>query len=228
MANKYILALDQGTTSSRSVVVNQQGEIVAMAQEEFQQIFPKSGWVEHDPMEILTSQLSTLKKAISKAKILPSEIVGIGITNQRETAIVWNKNTGKPVYNAIVWQDTRTANICESLKEKGLEKYVQKTTGLVIDSYFSATKINWILTNIDGAKQEAKKGNLLFGTVDTWLLWNLTDRKVHATDYSNASRTMIFDIKNLCWDNKLLSALEIPTSMLPEVKPASYHFGNYE
>ena len=228
MTNKYIVALDQGTTSSRTVIVNEQGEIVAMTQQEFEQIFPESGWVEHDPMEILSSQLSTLKEAIKKANISPSEIAAIGITNQRETAVVWNKQTGKPVYNAIVWQDTRTANICESLKQKGLENHIKKTTGLVVDSYFSGTKISWILNNVDGAKEQAEKGELLFGTVDSWLLWNLTGKKIHATDYSNASRTMIFDIKNLCWDKTLLDALEIPKVMLPEVKPSSFHFGNYE
>jgi glycerol kinase len=224
----YILALDQGTTSSRSVIVNEKGEIVAMAQQEFEQIFPHSGWVEHNPSEILKTQLATLKEVIAKANITPQQIAGIGITNQRETTVVWNKNTGKPIYNAIVWQDKRTANICESLKQKGLEDHVRTTTGLVIDSYFSATKINWILNNVDGAKEEAEKGNLLFGTIDTWLLWNLTNGKMHATDYSNASRTMLFDIKNLCWDEKLLAELNIPKAMLPEVKPSSHHFGNYE
>jgi glycerol kinase len=228
MAKKYILALDQGTTSSRSIIVNEQGNIVAMEQQEFTQIFPESGWVEHDPKEILESQLTTLKKVLKKANVSPTDIVGIGITNQRETTIVWNKNTGRPIYNAIVWQDKRTANICENLKQKDLENYIKKTTGLVIDSYFSATKITWILNNVEGAQQEADKGNLLFGTVDTWLLWNLTNRKVYATDYSNASRTMLYDIKKLCWDTKLLSELNIPASMLPEVNPSSYHFGNYE
>lgn len=228
MAKKYILALDQGTTSSRSIIVNEQGNIVAMEQQEFTQIFPESGWVEHDPKEILESQLTTLKKVLKKANVSPTDIVGIGITNQRETTIVWNKNTGRPIYNAIVWQDKRTANICENLKQKDLENYIKKTTGLVIDSYFSATKITWILNNVEGAQQEADKGNLLFGTVDTWLLWNLTNGKVHATDYSNASRTMLYDIKKLYWDTKLLSELNIPASMLPEVKPSSHHFGNYE
>lgn len=228
MANKYILALDQGTTSSRSIIVNEQGNIVAMEQQEFTQIFPESGWVEHDPKEILESQLATLKKVLKKANVSPTDIVGLGITNQRETTIVWNKNTGRPIYNAIVWQDKRTANICENLKQKDLENYIKKTTGLVIDSYFSATKIKWILNNVEGAQKEAEKGNLLFGTVDTWLLWNLTNRKVYATDYSNASRTMLYDIKKLCWDTKLLSELNIPASMLPEVNPSSYHFGNYE
>ena len=225
---KYILALDQGTTSSRSVIINESGEIIAINQQEFKQIFPHPGWVEHNAEEILETQLSTLKEVILKAKILPSEIVGIGITNQRETTVVWNKNTGKPIYNAIVWQDKRTATICEQLKKKGLENYVRKTTGLVIDSYFSATKINWILNNVEGAKLEADKGNLLFGTIDSWLLWNLTNGKVHATDYSNASRTMLYDIKNLCWDEKLLKELSIPLSILPKVKPSSHHFGNYE
>ena len=225
---KYILALDQGTTSSRSVVINELGEIVAMNQQEFAQIFPQSSWVEHDAEEILKTQLSTLKKVIQKANIHPSEIAGIGITNQRETTVVWNKATGKPIYNAIVWQDKRTANICEQLKEKNLESYVRKTTGLVIDSYFSATKINWILNNVEDAKLEAEKENLLFGTIDTWLLWNLTKGEIHATDYSNASRTMLYDIKNLCWDKKLLSELNIPNSMLPQVKPSSHYFGNYE
>ncbi|CAM1345773.1 glycerol kinase GlpK [Tenacibaculum crassostreae] len=227
MSQKYIIALDQGTTSCRTVILNKEEKIVAKAQQEFQQIFPQSGWVEHDATEILQTQLHTLNKAIKQANISASEIAGIGITNQRETTVVWNKNTGKPIYNAIVWQDKRTANICEKLKETGLENYVRKTTGLVIDSYFSATKIHWILTHVEGAQEEAEKGNLLFGTIDTWLLWNLTNDNVHATDYSNASRTMLYDIKNLCWDTTLLNELKIPTSMLPEVKPSSYNFGSY-
>lgn len=225
---KYIVALDQGTTSSRSVVINESGEIIAINQQEFEQIFPQHSWVEHNPEEILQSQLTTLKKVIQQANIHPSEIVGIGITNQRETSVVWNKKTGKPIYNAIVWQDKRTADVCEQLKEKGLQNHVKKTTGLVIDSYFSSTKINWILNNVEGAKLEADKGNLLFGTIDTWLLWNLTNGKVHATDYSNASRTMLYDIKKLCWDKKLLEELNIPIAMLPEVKPSSHHFGDYD
>lgn len=228
MTNKYIIALDQGTTSSRSVIVNENGQIVGMAQQEFEQIFPKSGWVEHDPMAILETQLSTLKKAIAQANISAKEVLGIGITNQRETAVVWNKNTGKPVYNAIVWQDTRTSDYCKELKERGFENQIKKTTGLIIDSYFSATKVRWILNNVDNAKQEAEKGNLLFGTIDTWLVWNLTNGKVHTTDYSNASRTMIFDIKNLCWNDTLLDEFGIPKSMLPTVNPSSFHFGNYE
>ena len=227
MSKKYILALDQGTTSSRSVIVDEKGEIIAMEQQEFKQIFPESSWVEHDALEILNSQLSTLKKVIQKAKIKVTDIVGLGITNQRETTVVWNKNTGKPTYNAIVWQDKRTTDLCEDLKKNGLENHIKQTTGLVVDPYFSGTKISWILENVKNAKEEARKGNLLFGTIDSWLLWNLTDKKVHATDYSNASRTMLFDIKKLCWDNKLLSALNIPKSMLPKVKPSSFHFGDF-
>lgn len=227
MSQKYIIALDQGTTSCRTVILNKEEKIVAKAQQEFQQIFPQSGWVEHNATEILQTQLHTLNQAIKQANISASEIAGIGITNQRETTVVWNKTTGKPIYNAIVWQDKRTANICEKLKETGLENYVRKTTGLVIDSYFSATKIHWILTHVEGAQEEAEKGNLLFGTIDTWLLWNLTNGNVHATDYSNASRTMLYDIKNLCWDTTLLNELKIPTSILPEVKPSSYNYGSY-
>lgn len=227
MSQKYILALDQGTTSSRSVIVNEQGEIIGMEQQEFQQIFPKPGWVEHDPFAILESQLSTLKKVIQKTNINSADIVGLGITNQRETTVVWDKNTGQPIYNAIVWQDKRTADICEKLKKKGFENHIKKTTGLVVDPYFSGTKIHWILENIPEARAAAEKGNLLFGTIDSWLLWNLTDKKIHATDYSNASRTMLFDIKNLCWDAKLLTALNIPKSMLPKVQPSSFHFGDF-
>jgi glycerol kinase len=227
MSKKYILALDQGTTSTRSVIVDEKGIIVAMEQQEFQQIFPTSGWVEHDALEILETQLYTLKKVIQKSNINVTDIVGLGITNQRETTVIWNKNTGEPVYNAIVWQDKRTADICEGLKKKGLENHIRQTTGLVIDAYFSGTKIHWILENVPKAREEAEKGNLLFGTIDSWLLWNLTDKKIHATDYSNASRTLIFDIKNLCWDATLLTALNIPKSLLPEVKPSSFHFGDF-
>ena len=224
---KYIIALDQGTTSSRSVIVNENGQIVGTSQQEFTQFFPHSGWVEHDPEEILKTQLNTLKKAIAKANIKPIDVVGIGITNQRETTVVWHKETGKPIYNAIVWQDKRTSTFCQYLKNEGLENHVKTTTGLVIDSYFSATKLHWILNNVEGAQEEAENGNLLFGTIDTWLLWKLTDGKVHATDYSNASRTMLFDIKNLCWDTVLLQKLNIPKLMLPKVQPSSFHFGDY-
>ena len=195
MSKKYIIALDQGTTSSRSVLFNEKGHQIAIEQEEFEQFFPKSGWVEHDPQEILSSQLSTFQKLIKNNNLNVGDIAGIGITNQRETTVVWNKTSGKTIYNAIVWQDIRTSPFCEKLKYKGLETYVKETTGLVIDSYFSGTKINWILENVENARELSENGELLFGTVDTWLLWNLTKGKVHATDYSNASRTMLFNIK---------------------------------
>ncbi len=228
MSKKYIISLDQGTTSSRAVLFDEKGSIVNISQKEFTQIFPKSGWVEHDPNEILSSQLDVLKQLITENKIAATDIVAIGITNQRETTIIWDKDTGEPIYNAIVWQDKRTANICEALKSEGLESYVKTTTGLVIDSYFSGTKIKWVLDNVDGARAKAEKGDLLFGTVDTWLVWNLTNRKNHVTDYSNASRTMVYNIKSLQWDEKMLNALDIPASLLPEVKPSAYHFGDYE
>jgi len=228
MSKKYIIALDQGTTSSRSVLFNEKGHQIGIEQEEFEQLFPKSGWVEHDPQEILNSQLGTFNNLIQNNNIDVTDIAGIGITNQRETTVVWNKITGESIYNAIVWQDKRTAPICEELKKKGLENYVRETTGLVIDSYFSGTKIKWILDNVKNARKLAEKGELLFGTVDTWLVWNLTNRKVHATDYSNASRTLLFNIKKLEWDEKLLKELDIPRSILPEVKPSSFHFGDFE
>jgi glycerol kinase len=220
--------LDQGTTSSRSVLFSKDGQLIDTAQQEFKQIFPQSSWVEHDADEILKTQFETLSAVIEKNNISASEIAGIGITNQRETTVIWDKNTGKSIYNAIVWQDRRTAPICEDLKHKGLADYVKKTTGLVIDSYFSGTKIKWLLDNVAGAREKAKRGDLLFGTIDTWLLWNLTKGKVHATDYSNASRTLIYNINNLCWDETMLNALNIPASMLAEVKPSCYHFGDYE
>tara|TARA_R110001606_G_scaffold8626_2_gene37867 strand:+ start:601 stop:2094 length:1494 start_codon:yes stop_codon:yes gene_type:complete len=228
MARQFIVSLDQGTTSSRALLVDHDGTIQGMVQKEFKQIFPKSGWVEHDPKEILSSQLEVLKELLEKEKVKPTEIVSIGITNQRETTVVWDKNTGEPVYNAIVWQDKRTANICEHLKKIGLTEHVKKTTGLVIDSYFSGTKVKWILDNVDGAKKKAQAGDLLMGTIDTWLVWNMTKDQKHCTDYTNASRTMIYDIVNLKWDDKMLKVLEIPKSMLPEVKPSSAHFGDYE
>ncbi|SEC48470.1 glycerol kinase [Tenacibaculum sp. MAR_2009_124] len=228
MEKKYIIALDQGTTSSRTVIIDNTGGIIGMSQKEFTQIFPESGWVEHDAMEILETQLATFKQVIDQSDIDITQVAGIGITNQRETTVVWNKHTGKPIYNAIVWQDKRTAEVCVKLKQEGLTEHIKKTTGLVIDSYFSATKIHWILNNVEGAQEEAEKGNLLFGTIDTWLLWNLTEGKVHATDYSNASRTMLYDIRNLNWDDKLLKELNIPESMLPEVKPSSFLYGNYD
>ena len=225
---KYIISLDQGTTSSRALLVDQDGNIKGMVQKEFKQIFPKSGWVEHDANEILESQLGVLEALIKKENVDTSDIKAIGITNQRETAVVWDKNSGDPVYNAIVWQDKRTADICEDLKNSGLTEHVRKTTGLVIDSYFSGTKVKWILDHVDGAKAKAEKGDLLMGTIDSWLVWNMTNKKRHVTDYTNASRTMIYDIVNLKWDKTMLEALGIPKSMLPEVKPSAFHFGDYE
>ena len=225
MEKKYILALDQGTTSSRAIIFNHNGEIVKTAQSEFTQYYPKSGWVEHDPMEIWGSQSGVAREVLETAGIRPEEISAIGITNQRETTVVWDKTTGKPVYNAIVWQCRRTVDICNDLKAKGLEDYVKKNTGLLIDAYFSGTKIKWILDNVEGARKKAEAGELLFGTIDTWLIWNLTRGKVHVTDYSNASRTMIYNIKDLKWDEKMLKELDIPISMLPEVKSSSEVYG---
>ncbi|WP_297598647.1 glycerol kinase GlpK [uncultured Cetobacterium sp.] len=222
---KYIIALDQGTTSSRAIIFDEQQNIVASAQKEFRQIYPKEGWVEHDPMEIWASQSGVLAEAIAKSGISQHDVIGIGITNQRETTVVWNKLTGKPVYNAIVWQCRRTASICDDLKAKGLAEYIRENTGLVVDAYFSGTKIKWILDNVEGAREQAEKGELLFGTIDTWLIWKLTNGKSHATDYTNASRTMIYNIKDLCWDEKLLNELNIPKSLLPEVKNSSGTFG---
>ncbi len=226
--SNVIIALDQGTTSSRAVLFDTQGKIIGLEQQEFQQYFPQSGWVEHDPHEIFSSQFEVLSRLITKNKVSPSAIAAIGITNQRETTIVWNKKTGEPIYNAIVWQDKRTASICEQLKAKGLSECVKENTGLVIDSYFSGTKIKWMLDHVRGARQLAESGDLAFGTVDTWLIWKLTDGKVHATDYSNASRTMLFNIRELKWDEKLMHELGIPKSMLPEVKPSAFHFGDWE
>ena len=228
MASKFIIALDQGTTSSRAVLFDENGAIKGIAQQEFRQIFPQSGWVEHDPKEILNTQLGTLHKLIKDLRVDIASVAAIGITNQRETAIVWDRKTGEPVYNAIVWQDKRTASICEELKAKGLESYVRQNTGLVIDSYFSGTKVKWILDNVAGARDRANKGELAFGTVDTWLVYNLTGGKMHVTDYTNASRTMFYNIRELKWDKKLLAELEIPESMLPEVKPSASHFGDFK
>ncbi len=222
---KYILALDQGTTSSRTIVFDQNSKPIESINQEFKQIYPKPGWVEHDPMDILYSQSETMRRAVERANISAEDIAAIGITNQRETTVVWSKTTGKPIYNAIVWQCRRTASICERLENEGLTKYIKDKTGLVLDAYFSGTKISWILDNVEGARELAQKGELLFGTVDTWLIWNLTEGEVHATDYSNASRTMLYDIHNLCWDEKLLSALNIPISMMPEVKNSADDYG---
>lgn len=225
MNKKYIMALDQGTTSSRAIIFNHDGEIVKTAQNEFTQYYPKSGWVEHDPMEIWGTQSGVAREVLETAGIRPDEIAAIGITNQRETTVVWDKNTGRPIYNAIVWQCRRTAGICDELKEQGLSDYVKENTGLLIDAYFSGTKIKWILDNVEGAREKAENGELLFGTIDTWIVWNLTRGKEHVTDYTNASRTMIYNIKELKWDEKLLKALDIPASMLPEVKNSSEVYG---
>lgn len=222
---KYILALDQGTTSSRAILFDKESKIVGVAQKEFTQIFPQTGWVEHDPMEIWDSQLFVAQKVITDCGISAEEIASIGITNQRETTVVWNKHTGKPVYNAIVWQDRRTAKICDDLKKMKLEDYVRENTGLVIDAYFSGTKIKWILDWVAIHKPDEKIIDLCFGTIDSWLIWKLTNRKVHATDYSNASRTLIFNIKTLKWDEKMLRKLNIPHSILPEVRSSSGNFG---
>lgn len=222
---RYIMALDQGTTSSRCILFNHEGKIESIAQKEFKQIYPKPGWVEHDPMEIWATQIGVISEGMAKINASTSDIAAIGITNQRETTIVWDKNTGIPVYNAIVWQCRRTADLCEDLKQKGFEELIKKKTGLVLDGYFSGTKIKWILDNVPGARKKAESGDLIFGTIDTWLIWNLTKGKVHVTDYSNASRTLLYNIHNLSWDKELLEIFDIPKSMLPEVKPSSCVYG---
>jgi glycerol kinase len=222
---KYVLALDQGTTSSRAILFDKDGNSVATAQKEFHQYFPKPGWVEHDPMEIWSSQLEVARQVLNENKVSAKDIAAIGITNQRETTVVWDRATGKPIHNAIVWQDRRTASICDKLKKKGLEKDIRKRTGLVVDAYFSGTKVQWILDNVKSARERAKKGELAFGTVDSWLVWNLTGGKTHVTDYSNASRTMLFNIVDLKWDDKLLKALDVPATVLPEVKDSSSVYG---
>ncbi len=222
---QYIMALDQGTTSSRAIIFDKKGNIVSKAQNEFEQIYPQAGWVEHDPLAILYSQFQAVSGCISSGAVKPSEIAGIGITNQRETTILWDRQTGKPVYNAIVWQCRRTADYCEQLKAEGFGDYIKEKTGLLIDAYFSGTKIKWILDNVPEARHLADKGRLLFGTVETWLIWNLTGGSVHVTDYSNASRTMLFDVDNLCWDKTLCDKLGIPMSILPEPVPSSKIYG---
>lgn len=222
---KYVLALDQGTTSSRCILFDKKGKICSMAQKEFEQIYPKPGWVEHNPKEIWSSQLGVAIEAMAKIGARPEEISGIGITNQRETTIVWDRTTGEPVYNAIVWQCRRTAPMIDDLTAAGFDKTVREKTGLIPDAYFSASKIAWILENVPGAREKADAGKLLFGTVDTWLIWHLTKGKVHVTDYTNASRTMLFDIHNLTWDKEILSYFKIPESMLPVVRPSSYVYG---
>ena len=222
---QYILALDQGTTSSRAILFDRDQQIVAVAQREFTQIYPKAGWVEHNPLELYSSVYSVMMEAITQADIAVRDIAAIGITNQRETTVVWDKTTGRPIYNAIVWQCRRTADLCDELTARGLSAYIRETTGLLPDAYFSATKIKWILDNVEGAREKANRGDLLFGTVDSWLVWKLTDGKVHITDYTNASRTMLYDIHRLCWDERLLRELDIPASMLPTVKNSSEVYG---
>ncbi|WP_196603147.1 glycerol kinase GlpK [Pectinatus frisingensis] len=225
MEKKYVLALDQGTTSSRTILFDHDSNIVAVAQREFTQIFPKSGWVEHNANEIWSTQVGTMSEVIAKANIDPHEIAAIGITNQRETTVIWDKNTGKPIYNAIVWQSRQTMEICEELKAKGLSDIFHRKTGLLIDAYFAGTKIKWILDHVEGAHEKAEAGDLLFGTMDTWLVWKLTGGKVHVTDYSNASRTLLYNIRELKWDDELLGYLDVPKCMLPEVKPSSEVYG---
>src|SRR5215212_11584920 len=222
----YILALDQGTTSSRAIVFDRDGAIVAVAQKEFTQVFPTAGWVEHDPQEIWASQIGVAVEALGRAHARPKDLAAIGITNQRETTIVWDRDTGEPVCNAIVWQDRRTADYCERLKKEGAGETIQAKTGLLIDAYFSASKIRWILDNVPGAKARADAGTLAFGTVDSWLVWKLTGRARHITDVSNASRTMLFNIHTLQWDEELLKLFGVPASMLPEVRSSSEAYGN--
>ena len=223
---KFILTLDQGTTSSRAIVFNKQGEIVSLAQKEFTQIYPEPGWVEHDPMEIWSSQASVITEALLKNNYKAADLAAIGITNQRETTIVWDKTTGEPVYNAIVWQDRRTAAACDELKQRGLDDMIRQKTGLILDAYFSATKIQWILQHVPGAKEKAQAGKLAFGTVDSWLIWNLTEGDLHITDVSNASRTMVCNINTLKWDEELLDLFEIPASMMPEIRSSSEMYGS--
>ena len=222
---KYVMALDAGTTSNRCILFNEKGEMCSVAQKEFTQYFPKPGWVEHDANEIWSTQLGVAVEAMSKIGASADDIAAIGITNQRETAIVWNKETGEPVYRAIVWQCRRTSEYCDSLKEKGLTEMFRQKTGLLIDAYFAGTKVKWILDNVKGAREQAQRGELLFGTVETWLIWKLTRGRVHVTDYSNASRTLLFNINTLEWDEDILKELDIPRCMLPEVKPSSCIYG---
>ena len=226
MSEKFILALDQGTSSSRAIVFDHEGTVRSVAQKEFTQHFPKPGWVEHDPKEIWSSEAAVIAEAISAIGVTGKDIAGIGITNQRETTIVWDAETGEPVYNAIVWQDRRTSEYCDSLKAQGLTDMIREKTGLIVDAYFSGTKIRWILENVPGAREKAEQGKLRFGTVDTWLIWNLTRGEVHVTDVSNASRTMLFNIKTLEWDKELLELLGVPESMMPSVRSSSEVYGH--
>lgn len=222
---QYVMALDQGTTSSRCILFNHAGDICGMAQREFEQIYPHPGWVEQNPREIWSSQYSVMAQVMAENGIDAKQIKGIGITNQRETTIIWNRYTGEPVYNAIVWQCRRTAEMIDALKEEGFDQVIREKTGLIADAYFSASKIAWILDHVEGVREQAEKGDLLFGTVDTWLIWNLTGGLVHVTDYTNASRTMLFDIHKLCWDEEIMAKFRIPRAMLPEVKPSSCIYG---
>lgn len=225
MERKYILSIDQGTTSTRAIIFDKHTNIIGIAQKEFEQIFPKPGWVEHNANDIWASVLTVAVEALTMANISSAEIAGIGITNQRETTVLWDKNTGMPIYNAIVWQSRQTSEICDDLKAKGYEELFYKKTGLIIDAYFSATKIKWILDNVKGAREKAENGSLLFGTIDSWLIWKLTEGRVHVTDYTNASRTMIYNIYDLCWDDELLTIMDIPKNILPEVHPSSQIYG---
>ena len=222
---RYIMALDAGTTSNRCILFNEKGEICSVAQKEFTQYFPEPGWVEHDADEIWSTQLGVAVEAMNKIGVDSKDVAAIGITNQRETVIVWDKNTGEPIYHAIVWQCRRTAQFCDSLKDKGLTEFFRQKTGLLIDAYFSGTKIKWILDHVEGAREKAQRGELLFGTVETWLIWKLTKGRVHVTDYSNASRTLLFNINTLEWDQEILELLDIPASMLPQVKESSCVYG---
>lgn len=223
---KYILALDQGTTSSRAILFSKEGQIIAISQQEFTQIFPQPGWVEHDATEIWDTQLSVARAVLRKADVAATQIAAIGITNQRETTLIWDRTTGEPIHNAIVWQDRRTAAFCDELKANGHEQYIRENTGLVVDAYFSGTKVRWLLNQVEGARERAQKGELCFGTIDSWLVYKLTGGQVHATDYTNASRTLMYNIQQLNWDDHMLDILDVPRSVLPDVKPSSGHFGN--
>ena len=225
---KYIVALDQGTTSSRAILIDTEGNLISIKQKEFNQIFPNQGWVEHDPIEILETQLEVFEELLSHNNVRAEDIISLGITNQRETVIMWDKQTGKPLYNAIVWQDKRTSDFCQKMKEDGLETYIKENTGLVVDSYFSGTKIKWIMDNVEGVKSKINQNKVICGTIDSWLIYNLTSFKSHVTDHTNASRTMIYNIKNLKWDNKILDYLEIPISILPKVQMSSSNFGTFK
>ncbi|MEW9670276.1 glycerol kinase GlpK [Ammoniphilus sp. 3BR4] len=225
MDRKYILSLDQGTTSSRAILFDHSGAIIGIAQKEFTQIYPKPGWVEHNAEEIWETQLAVLKAVLIENRVLPDQIAAIGITNQRETTVVWDKETGKPIYHAIVWQSRQSMDICNQLKDQGHEPLIREKTGLLIDAYFSGTKVRWMLDHVEGAREKAEKGDLLFGTIDTWLIWKLTDGAVHVTDYSNASRTLLFNIHTLAWDDELLALMDIPKTILPSVRPSSECYG---